>query len=326
MFDEKEDEALQGLPHRAQLLYLRVLRRHMDYSTGVVGVKRKISRQQMREVLEVIQEMGPNAGHYQPTVKEIRVSLEQLKRAGLIVELEQSKGGSPKYLLPLAKVDENRSGGQIRLLDIGPGLGPDIGPDIGPGKSGDIGPGVCDVTSYIYGKKSRKRPDIGPGKSADLGPDLGPDIGPDLGPTSVNTVLYCTVPDGNPVRPADIEQVLIDWCRFPLRVVRTAKTIPLYRAWIDGGMSYEDLHDAVVAAHEQLQAIPDSPTYYRNFVHQVLVEKARLREGGTDDNEKRRPAVQRGGRADRSSSGTASLWAGARGGLRGTPYDAAGED
>ena len=42
-WNDQEDDALQGLPWLAQLLYLPGLRPYMDYASGVVGVERVVS-------------------------------------------------------------------------------------------------------------------------------------------------------------------------------------------------------------------------------------------------------------------------------------------
>jgi len=54
-WNEDEEEALDYLPWEAQILYLRVLRRRMDYRTGLVGATRqsRISRSWMIATLEV---------------------------------------------------------------------------------------------------------------------------------------------------------------------------------------------------------------------------------------------------------------------------------
>ena len=42
-WNDEEDKALDYLPHRAQVCYLRGLRRYMDYATGIVGISRLIN-------------------------------------------------------------------------------------------------------------------------------------------------------------------------------------------------------------------------------------------------------------------------------------------
>lgn len=100
----EEDAAMDYLPHAAQVLYLRVLRRRMDFNTGVVGISCRISYQQIGEWLEV----RPPAKSTKPivrlTVGEIRAALVQLERAGLIVRVERDGEVMPLvFLLPFAR-------------------------------------------------------------------------------------------------------------------------------------------------------------------------------------------------------------------------------
>lgn len=101
----EEDAAMDYLPHAAQVLYLRVLRRRMDFNTGVVGITCRISYQQIGEWLEV----RPPAKSTKPilrlTVGEIRSALLQLERAGLIRRVELDGEVLPLvFLLPHARI------------------------------------------------------------------------------------------------------------------------------------------------------------------------------------------------------------------------------
>ena len=55
---EFDEVMLSDLCHASKLLY-SYLRRHMDYSTGLVGTPRRISYQSIREFLEYV----PPRGH-----------------------------------------------------------------------------------------------------------------------------------------------------------------------------------------------------------------------------------------------------------------------
>lgn len=101
-WNDAEDEALQGLPLRAQIIYLRGLRRHMDYQTGIVGIKRKISLKSLSEVSqEVVNKQFKDA----PTKNAIRASLEQLKKVGLIERI----GDEDQLIFFLKMADVQRS-------------------------------------------------------------------------------------------------------------------------------------------------------------------------------------------------------------------------
>jgi hypothetical protein len=102
-WNEEEDDALQGLPLRAQVIYLRGIRRYMDYASRVSGgPQRRISLAMLAETTQelVNRQIQPKAS------KDcIRASLEQLKRAGLLERL-----ADPDYLvflLPKANADKS---------------------------------------------------------------------------------------------------------------------------------------------------------------------------------------------------------------------------
>ena len=106
VWNQEEDDALQGLPLRAQIIYLRGIRRYMDYRSGVCGgAQRRIS---LLMLAEITQEMVNRQIKPKPSKDAIRAAIDQLKRAGLIERLEE-----PDYLmfyLPKAdtvKFDEN---------------------------------------------------------------------------------------------------------------------------------------------------------------------------------------------------------------------------
>lgn len=101
-WNDEEDEALQGLPLRAQIIYLRGIRRYMNYSTGIAGnSSRRISLKSLAEVSESFN----NRQVDQPTKNATRASIEQLKKSGLIERIEDKD-----YLIFfLPKADRNDS-------------------------------------------------------------------------------------------------------------------------------------------------------------------------------------------------------------------------
>lgn len=106
-FNEDEDAAMEYLPHSDQVLYLRGLRKHMDFSTGIVGLSRRISYQQFKELLEVNRRQGSTKGDYAPSRGELRAMLARLVEVGLIerVELKTTAKVDPMvFKLPFAHV------------------------------------------------------------------------------------------------------------------------------------------------------------------------------------------------------------------------------
>ncbi|MCD0494837.1 hypothetical protein LQD23_21410 [Chromobacterium violaceum] len=100
---DQELEALQGLPLGAQVLYLREIRRYMDFSTGVTGISRRISWQGLREVLEV--EPRPGVARELPSKDQVRRLAGWLERAGLVRNISDMSGRQLIFRLPLAMSD-----------------------------------------------------------------------------------------------------------------------------------------------------------------------------------------------------------------------------
>ena len=131
---EREVEALYELPHRAVVLYLLGLRPHMDYTTGIVGDRRKVSYQGFCELLAVGAEW--TAEHRAETVskKQARVSVEHLVKAGLVERLPTKKQRDPMRLrLVLAPT------GSVRVREPGHSQGIPPRADQTPASTRDSG-------------------------------------------------------------------------------------------------------------------------------------------------------------------------------------------
>lgn len=79
---QQERGALQGLPYLPRLAYLIGIRPYMDYGTGIVGIKRGISYQSLREELYIEPHKGYASGS--PSKDQMRRAVKTLERAGLI--------------------------------------------------------------------------------------------------------------------------------------------------------------------------------------------------------------------------------------------------
>ena len=106
-FNEDEADALLYLPHIDQVLYLMGLRRHMDFGTGTVGIRRKVSYQMFKELLEVHRQRGSTKPDHYPKRDELRASIKRLEGAGLVEKLPaagKAIAESMVFKLPLAQV------------------------------------------------------------------------------------------------------------------------------------------------------------------------------------------------------------------------------
>lgn len=82
LVNSNELEALYGLSHIQQLVYLRGIRPYMDVKTGLVGIKRGISHQSIAEELYV--ETIPGSKGATISRMQIRRALGALERSGII--------------------------------------------------------------------------------------------------------------------------------------------------------------------------------------------------------------------------------------------------
>jgi hypothetical protein len=102
-FNDAEDDALQGLPYDAQILYLRGLRRKMDYQTGEVGRKQRVSWQGLSELLYVEPGQGcVDTGS--PSRDRVKRASKWLERAGLVIMRSIQAEKHLIFFLPLADV------------------------------------------------------------------------------------------------------------------------------------------------------------------------------------------------------------------------------
>ncbi|HHT0594992.1 TPA: protein LvrA [Legionella anisa] len=78
----QELEALMELPYIQRLAYLMGIRPYMDRETCIVGIKRRISYQSLRETLYVAPIAGVKTGS--PSQQQVKRAVKSLERAGLI--------------------------------------------------------------------------------------------------------------------------------------------------------------------------------------------------------------------------------------------------
>lgn len=109
-----EDDALQGLTWAAQIMYLRGIRRYVNFSTGIAGGHEiRLSWQRFKVCLEVIR---PNrsktkSADDRPTRQFIRGRVKELENAGLVTLLPSPKNRK-EYVFLLPKIDK----GVVRLF------------------------------------------------------------------------------------------------------------------------------------------------------------------------------------------------------------------
>lgn len=103
-FNDEEMSALEGLPLAARVLYLMGIRPFMDYSTGLVGVKRGISLKSLSEVLYVEPHKGMKEASY--SRDQVFRLIAWLEKAGL-VEKRSIERERLVFFLGLANADKS---------------------------------------------------------------------------------------------------------------------------------------------------------------------------------------------------------------------------
>lgn len=108
-----EEFAMSGLSHVARLVYL-YLRQHMDYETGLTGIKRKVSLQGISEYLYVAPHQGIKEEKY--SHMQVRGALNWLEKAGLIERNKASNKSNRQsvFKLILATTDYSAQNKVIR--------------------------------------------------------------------------------------------------------------------------------------------------------------------------------------------------------------------
>lgn len=103
-WNEDEDEAIDVLPQECQIIYLRVFRKHMDYATGIVGIKRAISYGQIKERLEYQPPFHSNEQRREYSQGQIKRLIQKLVDAGLAERMHDTSKGITKMIfrLPMA--------------------------------------------------------------------------------------------------------------------------------------------------------------------------------------------------------------------------------
>lgn len=105
--NDDEREALRGLPMLAREVYVFGIRPFMDYASGIVGVKRRISYQSISEELYVEPHQGIKGGS--PTVNELRRAIQWLERAGLVTRDADSNKGQKQLVFQLVFATRDQS-------------------------------------------------------------------------------------------------------------------------------------------------------------------------------------------------------------------------
>ncbi|MDP1586313.1 MAG: hypothetical protein Q8M07_01095 [Prosthecobacter sp.] len=261
---DEEDEALQYLPHRAQVLYLRGLRRWMDYETGIVGRGREVSMQMFVELLEVGSKFTSNNKTGSVTAREVRTSLYQLERVGLIERIEGRRISALVHTLvfrlPLAAVDNSVKNSQVTVRS----------------QSGHTSGGTASASSGAACAVSQGTVMAQSGHTSQGTPPVS-GIRTTLSPVVVDVESIGADPGERPESAAEWFAFFSSRCgvRFEHRKIHTAKNGQLFAAWVGRGVCVGDVLEAMAMAHGALGgSFPDGPSYYGWALDAVMQARA----------------------------------------------------
>jgi len=106
-----------GIPHLQRITYTHGLRPYMDFSTGIVGIKRGISWQSLREELYVEPSNGIKGGS--PSKHQVRTAVDGLERIGLLQLMSIDKKLILKCLLAETDITKQNKVGTKLAREVG---------------------------------------------------------------------------------------------------------------------------------------------------------------------------------------------------------------
>ena len=292
-WNDSEDRALQGLSVEAQIMYLRGIRRYMDYGCGIAGGKsRKINYQGLGEILMQCPDPGSTVRTKKPTRDFLRARLKELKRAGLVRDAGSNRDVGLVLHLPIADTAAARLKKEPH--------------EHAPGEQ----------HGKTTSENSEKQEDIDGGESGNTKANTT------WSPTHPGTGLDCSDAhareelnafDEEGFCPSHLDE-WVSWFNrlgiFRYHDIKSTATIPMLRQWCDLKLSTTFVSLAMDAAHARLGTIPDTPKYYSKFVWELLAETERLQQQEvkkhehSKDTELGKPGTHQGGREYSSAEST----------------------
>lgn len=249
LINDAEWELLAGEPAELLKLYV-VLKRRMDFATGIAGHKTLINEIVLREGFTV----DPIPGRPKPAPisrEKYRSAVRRLEKLGVIRVI-----GPLVFEFPHARRDQSAQKSYNRATtELQPTQQPSpvaLKPSNDAASSGsDDG-----ATTGLFSEQC---------PSYNLLPESGN-----------HTVPLPRATDAQPATAGQWCQFFIRERRFQLHVVQTPKTMPLFASWVERGVTADQVRTAMEIAEAKLGNVPDSPMYYRNFLDQLLLEHQQL--------------------------------------------------
>lgn len=265
--NDAEWDALMGLPHVPYRLYV-ALRRRMDFKTGVVGARPKISYQALREDLYIEPCQGRAASESgSPSLEALRHAVKLLERVGLLRVIPAER--LLVFSLVLADTTESRA---LEVPQIYPRLTPDQAQQsesqAGQGFAGDV-PQISNVS------KSKEVP-----HTSEFGERRNPSYSIESSSQTVDSVVV----DKSPMMTNGLVRIekASDWVPIMLELGFEQKAVGsdeaakvFYRWFADGVLPAE-----VIEARRGAGSAAKTPMYLAK-----VVETRRVSGGGARDSQ-----------------------------------------
>ena len=229
-------EAAYGLPHLHRILYFEIAS-HADYTTGVAGLKRRISMQALREAVWVEPAPGrTDSGN--ASRDSIRKAIKYLSSNGYLVE----RG---PLVFEVAVLTRGQSVQKQRTAN-GPVM--DTQETRGP-VANSFDTSSNNITNIIPSGAQRT------------------DKGPLIGPTSDLDDF-----NGGAISVQGIASLFVSKYHFQATQALTPKTVEKFKQWIAAGATLELICETVdtVMSKPRKATIIGSPSYFHDEIMQVL--------------------------------------------------------
>lgn len=266
---DDEREALRGLPLAARVLYVEGLRPYMDYRAGTAGVLRRISYQQLREVLDV----EPVPGVPTPprvSDDQIKRLLATLERAGLIrresVRIEVGESTRARLIVRflLAETDAVDDQQDTCARNQAATWAPDQADTWPPDEMACEINGLMDCGAQKAATAENARPPRPPVSGKDDGDDGAGE----------------RAREGEATAFAE-RRTWLSRQGWTLQAIQTAKVVVMVKDWALQGVPLDALARAVeVARSANAGELPRSPMYLAPIVRQIVAGQQRGGDGG----------------------------------------------
>lgn len=255
-------------------LYIALSQRR-DFSTGIVGIRTRLSCQAIKEVMS----LAPRSGRPQKTISTRHVQrwMDQLKNCGLIIEK-----GRYIFELPKSPKYDSESGRCHQIWNSSVTRG--------------VTKQECDKSTinidYLADEEDKVSPEVSPEVSPDLG--TPPKISEDLPNKHIMLLGVEQI--------SDFSNLLNEYGFRPEQILHI-KTMAMIKGWMAEGISIAEAKEGIEATNAA-KGIPGHPTYYLRAV--LGVKKAKLEADKEISDERLREARRPGRKSERDLDAEAS--------------------